>query len=381
MLIKKRVFFIGGDDVNLRIPIAQMLQKSGFEVSCIGAGTKPLKRFKNTNIEYFKYDLDRGYNLFADILTIYSIYKILKNEKPDIVQTFSTKPTILGSIAAWLAGVPKIIRTINGMGRIFSFNSRMNYFLRLIYHFLHWTLSKLTHNTIFQNKDDFKYFEQKKLINVEKSFYVAGSGVSVEELEKSIMDVTKLDELKESLKIDDHCVIILVSRILKSKGIVEYLESSKEIQRKNSKKFKFFLVGPLDVGDDSIDKPFLNKYEDYCTYLGYRKDVSSLMKISDIVVLPSYYKEGVPRVLIEGAALGKPLISTNVNGCRDIVKDNENGLIIPTRDSKKLTHAILLLANDLQKRIEMGKIGKKLVSESFSLKKVCKGWTSVYKQI
>ena len=105
------------------------------------------------------------------------------------------------------------------------------------------------------------------------------------------------------------------------------------------------------------------------------------MKISDIVVLPSYYKEGVPRVLIEGAALGKPLISTNVNGCRDIVKDNENGLIIPTRDSKKLTHAILLLANDLQKRIEMGKIGKKLVSESFSLKKVCKGWMSVYKQI
>ena len=102
------------------------------------------------------------------------------------------------------------------------------------------------------------------------------------------------------------------------------------------------------------------------------------MEISDIVVLPSYYKEGVPRVLIEGAALGKPIISTNVNGCRDITIHDKNGLIVPIKDSNKLADAILLLANDKEKRTAMGVKGIELVSENFTLERVCKGWMRVY---
>ena len=374
---KKKIFYIGGDDVNLRIPIIKLLDKNGFDISAIGAGEKPKEKFENSNIKYFKYDLDRGYNIFADINTIFEIYGILKDEKPDIVQTFSTKPTILGSVAAWFAGVPKIIRTINGMGRIFSFESKKNYFLRKAYHFLHWVLSKITHTTIFQNKDDFKYFKKKRLVEDNKLLYVAGSGVSIEDLENSIVDDASLEKLKHNLNTKDKCVVLLISRMLQSKGVIEYLESAKKIT-KNSNEIKFLLVGPKEVGEERVDLSVINQYEEVCTYLGYRSDASSIMQISDIVVLPSYYKEGVPRVLIEGAALGKPIISTDVNGCRDIAVHNENGIIVPIKDSNKLSNAILLLANDKEKRIQMGKKGKILVSKSFSLERVCEGWMSVY---
>ena len=135
----------------------------------------------------------------------------------------------------------------------------------------------------------------------------------------------------------------MVSRIIKSKGIFEYLECAREIVNEGHQ-IKFLLVGPLESEFGNISQSSIDEYADVCSYLGFRDDVSSLISLSHIIVLPSYYKEGVPRVLIEGASLSKPLIATNVNGCRDIVVDKYNGIIIPVKDSKALVNGVLELS-------------------------------------
>lgn len=369
------IFLIGGEDIHLRIPIIEMLHNSNYKI--IAVGSKAQKSFKNSNIKYIQYRLNRGYNFLKDISTIFELYKIIKNEKPDIVHTFDTKPNILASVAAWLAQTPKRIKTINGMGRVFSVDSKKNYFLRKIYNALQIITSKLTHFTIFQNTDDLEYFVSNKLIQENNAFHVAGSGVSVEALNLSLGSCDEISKLKNSLNINNQCVIILISRILKAKGVLDYLESATEIS-KLSNNVKFLLVGPIEIGPDGIKKTDIDKYKDVCDYLGFRSDVPNLIKISDVVVLPTYYKEGVPRVLIEGAALSKPLISTDVNGCRDIVVNNYNGILVPTKNPKKLSEAILTLVKNSKMRVDYGKNGRDLVIKNFSLTKVCDGWRNLY---
>jgi len=134
----------------------------------------------------------------------------------------------------------------------------------------------------------------------------------------------------------------------------------------------------MEANSIDINHAVLDEYANFCSYIGFRTDVSSLISLSNIVVLPSYYKEGVPRVLIEGASLAKPLIATDVDGCRDIVIDNFNGLLIPKNNSEALAKCILELIKKSDLRIKMGQNGKKLVKEKFSLEIVCSKWRDLY---
>lgn len=372
---KPTIWFIGGEDVSLRIPMIKMLK--AFDYKVVAVGSESSRIFNDNNIVYFSYKLCRGFTPIQDIKTVLELYGLFSCEQPDIVHTFDTKPNILACIAARIARIPKIIRTINGMGKIFSDETWRTYLYKKIYYILQYIISRVTKFTIFQNQDDLKYFTSRGLISVDKARYVAGSGVCIEDFEKSVGSQSDLENLKADLDIKDRCTVLLVSRIIKAKGIVEYLESARAISGL-SNKVRFLLVGPIEAGTDALDKSVIDGYSDVCSYLGYRSDVSTLIALSDIVVLPSYYKEGVPRTLIEGAALSKPLITTDVSGCRDIVINEYNGLLVPVKDSKKLSKAILYFADNPEARLEMGKKGRQLVFDKFSLTKVCDGWRALY---
>jgi glycosyltransferase involved in cell wall biosynthesis len=372
---KKRLLLIGGEDVSLRIPMVKMLETFDYKVAVVGTESRHI--FDDANVTYFRYKLDRSFTPILDLKTVFELYRLFCRERPDIVHTFDTKPNILGCIAARFAGVPKIIRTINGMGKIFSDESWRTYLLKRMYYLLQYGISKLTQSTIFQNQDDLKHFTSRGLISVEKAKYVPGSGVCVEDFEKSVASRADMEDLREELGISGRCTVLLVSRIIKAKGIVEYLESARAVAT-SSDRVKFLLVGPIEGGIEGFQKSLIDDYSDVCTYLGYRSDVSTLIALSDIIVLPSYYKEGVPRTLIEGASLSKPLISTAVSGCRDIVINDHNGILVPVKDSKKLSQAIQYLADNPDIRLEMGFKGRELVLDRFSLTKVCEGWRDLY---
>ena len=371
----KKIFFVGGEDISLRIPMIKLLETFKYNVSAVGSEDKYF--FEDQNINYYKYSLKRRFSLFSDFFTFYDLYKLFKIKKPDIVQTFDTKPNVIAVFAAYFAGVPRIIRTINGMGSIFAYNSIRSYALRIIYCLFQFITSLISEFTIFQNKDDLNYFLSMRLMKKKKAIYVGGSGVSELDFKKNIGTPDYLEKLKNEFDLHNKCVIILISRIIKAKGIIEYLESAKSLN-KSEKGIKFLLVGPVESGDDSIDISSIKKYEEFCVYLGYRNDISSLIHLSDIVVLPSYYKEGVPRTLIEGASLSKPLISTDVSGCRDIVLHQHNGIIIPPKNVDKLSKAIKFLSDNPDVRRDMGIKGKELVRQKFSLEVVCEGWRGLY---
>ena len=372
---RKRLFFVGGEDVSLRIPMVKMLNELGYEVTVVGS--EPRHIFDQANIRYFEYSLDRGFTPLLDVKAVYQLFRFFREKRPEIVHTFDTKPNILACIASWFAREPKTIRTINGMGDIFSSESLRNAILSRIYNLSQYLASGLSQYTIFQNIDDMKYFTSRGLVSTKKARYVAGSGVCVEAFEKSVGSEDYLAALKDDLNIFGRCTIILISRIIKAKGIIEYLETARALSS-HSKRLRFLLVGNIEAGVDALHKSTIDEYSDVCRYLGRRDDVSSLIAISDIVVLPSYYKEGVPRALIEGASLRKPLISSSVSGCRDIVIDKHNGLLVPPQDVKKLMEAILYLSHSPKICLEMGNKGRQLVEDKFSLKKVCEGWRALY---
>ena len=371
----RRLLLVGGEDVSLRIPAVRVLSETGYDVAVIGSEAEQV--FINAAVQYFFYELDRGFTPILDIKTTYQLYVIFKNEKPDVVHTFDTKPNVLACIAARLAGVPKIIRTINGMGDIFSSKSFRHKCLTYLYNIAQYFSSGISSFTIFQNKDDMAYFTSRNLVSRPKAKYVAGSGICVEDFEGSAIKKVDLNKLKVDLNLGNRCTILLISRLIKAKGIIEYLEAAQELNR-GSRALNFLLVGGIEPGVDGVEESKILEYSDVCCYLGHRSDVSSLMAISDIVVLPSYYKEGVPRTLIEGASMSKPLISTNVSGCRDIVIDQHNGLLVPIKNSDKLAQAILYLVNNPKIRLDMGQNGRQLVVEKFSLTKVCEGWAALY---
>lgn len=366
---------VDGKDVSLRIPAVRKLSEIGYDISVVGSELNEV--FVDTDVRYFGYELERGFTPILDIKTMYQLYIIFRDEQPDVVHTFDTKPNVLACIAARLAGVPKIIRTINGMGDIFSSKSFRHKCLACLYYIAQYFSSGMSSFTVFQNKDDMEHFISRNLVSRLKAKYVAGSGICVEEFEVSAGKKTDLMKLKLDLNLGDRCTILLISRLIKAKGIIEYLEAARELNH-GSKAVNFLLVGGIEPGVDRISESKIGGYSDVCHYLGHRSDVSSLIAVSDIVVLPSYYKEGVPRTLIEGATMSKPLISTNVRGCRDIVRDQHNGLLVPIKDSNKLAQAILYLVNNPKIRFDMGQKGRQLVEDRFSLTKVCEGWSNLY---
>ena len=374
-MCRKKIILVGGEDVSLRIPAVIKLIKMGYNIVVVGS--EPSEAFTLENFKYHCYDLRRNFTPLSDIKTIYQLYKIFKYELPDVVHTFDTKPNILACIAAWLAGVPRIIKTLNGMGGIFTDNSLRNRIFSQLYSLAQYFTSKILAYTIFQNNEDREFFISRNLIPSEKAKLILGSGINVQDFVKTAVEKTIISKHSLGLDNENRCVVLLVARMIEAKGVLEYLEAAK-ILSNNKNEYRFFLVGSIESGVGSISLSKINEYSNVCEYLGYRTDIAWLMSQSSIIVLPTYCKEGLPRTLLEGATLEKPLIATNVGGCKDIVINEHNGMLVKAKCSRSLASAVQHLASNPKLCQEMGANGRRLVEEKFSLNKVCKSWSSLY---
>ena len=374
--MKKRLVFVGTEDVSSRIEISKEFIKLGYDIEIIG--TEESSKFVKHNIKYQKYNLNRELNIFNDLKTIFELRKILKQfEKNVIIHTFDTKPGIYVPLAS--LGIKNVIvgRTVTGMGRIFSDGNFVNYFLRKIYNFFQKIIDLKLDFTIFQNEDDYKYFIENNLIEKSKSFIVKSSGINIEKFLSNISE-DKVKLLKKELNLNENVVtFILVSRMVKQKGILEYLEAAKMCYD-NGYKYNFLLVGPLDT-DKSISMEDIAKYKSYVKYLGKRNDIGELMSISDICVLPTYYREGIPRVLLEASVLGLALIATDMPGCKDIVIDEYNGKLIKTKDVKDLYEKMVYIAENNKFKL-YGENAKIKVKE-FDLNIIVNQYNDIYKKL
>ena len=337
---------------NMRANLGFAFQNQGYEVVFIC----PYDKYSENIKEHFEYiDIkinSKGTNPIEDLKTIYRYYKTYKKIKPDIVLQYTIKPNIYGTIAANMLNIPTI-NNIAGLGTLFIKQNFVTKIAKFLYKFSQKRATKI----FFQNQDYFKMFVDEKLVQKEKCDVLPGSGV----------DVEKFFPLEK--KDDGIFRFLLVSRMLWAKGIQEFVDAAKIIKQKY-KNVEFQLLGHLDVeSPTAISKEQMDIWvkNGFVNYLGSSDDVRVEIAQSDCIVLPSFYREGTPRILLE--SMGKPIITTDNVGCKDVVDDGINGFLCEVKNADDLALKMeKMLNSSFDERNIMGKAGREKIVKEFDEK-------------
>jgi len=347
------------------------LVERGHEVYAISPHGDYSDKFKSDGVEHIAYEIERGsLNPFKERVFVDNIYEAIKDLELDILHTFTAKPNIYGTFAAKRAGVPVILKLVEGLGSFYVEDSLKNRVVRFMMEKLYKKAFKLSQGVVFVNSDDPKYMLEKNIIVDDKVKIIKSVGIDTEEFSPVGVDTSLL---KKSLGLKDEVVVLMVARAIWHKGVREFYGASKHF---DSKKVKFILVGDIDTGNhSSASEEFLLSSD--VLWLGHRDDIKELTALSDIYVLPSY-REGVPRTLLEAASMAKPIVTTSTVGCREVVEDGVNGFLVPVKDVDELVKKIKLLVENPILRESMGKEGRKKAVQEFDIKKVVRQYLKLY---
>ena len=312
-----------------------------------------------------------GANPVQELMVLASLWSIYRREHPDIVHHFTTKAVIHGSLAAWLAGINVRVNAIAGLGYIFSSDALKARLLRPVVLFLlRVALSGKSSALILQNPDDAEALTRSGVVQSCRTRLIRGSGVDT-------ACFTSAPRLA-----NDVCRVLLAARLLWSKGVGEYVAATRVL--KSGQSVEFLLAGAPDKGNpDTIPDEQLDAWraEGHVQFLGHVDDMSALLQTVDILVLPTTYAEGVPRVLLEGAAASAALIATDRPGCREVIEHNVSGLLVPEGDVSALIAALRTLILDPDARVRLGQAARRKVEMEFEESKVVEATIDVYHQL
>ncbi len=299
----------------------------------------------------------KGTNPLQDLQLMYTLYNLYQRLEPDFIIHYTIKPNIYGSLAANLAGVPSIAVT-TGLGYTFVNNNLVAKVARILYKLAF----RYPKEVWFLNEDDRQDFLRYRLVAGHKAMLLHGEGVDLEHFTPQIIgqEETETDIVKPIR-------FLLIARMLWDKGIGEYVAAAKMIKQRYPQTI-FQLLGACGVANPSmITREQIRSWEDdgLVTYLGTTDDVRPFVANADCVVLPSY-REGIPRTMIESASMGKPLIVTDVPGCRDVVIPDQTGLLCPVKDAEALAHCCETIINmDAEQITKMGMAGRAFIASKF----------------
>lgn len=351
---------------NSRLGLARILKAKGHEILFLAPRDEFSPYLVKEGMRWFHLPLKpRGKNPLQEIGAILFLSFFFLKEKPDLVNTFTPKGVIYSSIAARLAGVKKIFNTITGLGYVFSGNKEHT-LKRLV--ILLYKIALGHTKVLFQNNDDLKYFILKKIVTVDQCMLISGSGV----------DMDKFVPIPEPG--NKQPVVMLTSRFVEEKGIRYFVEASRILKAKNISA-RFVLVGrPEDDQPTSIQHAEITGWikEALLEWWGWHNNMEEIYPLANIVCLPTYYMEGIPKSLIEAAACGRALIATDVPGCREIVHHEQNGLLVPVKDAHALSDAITLLVTNHELRAKMGARSREIALADFSIQKVAEKYCDYY---
>lgn len=351
---------------NYRLPLAHILCARGDEVVLLSPPGRYTERLQQEGFRWQSFPLERkGMNPFAELAAIFRLWQLLRREKPDLVHFFTIKPVLYGSIAARLAGIRRIVNAVPGLGIAFAEGQGL---LRLIVSTLY-RVSLGGTSVIFQNPDDRDVFLQNRLISASQAHLIPGSGVDV-------------DVFRPSPEPGGEAVVMLAGRLLRSKGIPEFVAAAKRI-RGDGIAARFVIVGePYPDNPDSIQPQELIAWqkEGAIETWGWHDNMAEVIAQTSIICLPTRYKEGLPRLLVEAGACGRPVVTTDIPGCRLIVRNGENGQMIPPGDVDALAEALKMLIQNPALRRKMGQRGREIVEQEFSVERVIARTLDVYNQ-
>ncbi len=369
MVVNSAAFFLSH-----REPIAKAARDRGFLVVVATAAGPAVYDVVAAGYQHREIRMTRsGRNPFAEVLSVVSLVRLFRSVRPDIVHLVTIKPVLYGGIAARMVGVPSIVSAISGLGTVFGsvndMRSRMSRFAAKLIYML--ALGHRNQRVIFQNSNDRDVLTSLTRMHPDKAIIIPGSGVDLAEY--------KMTDEPET----DTPVVVMAARLLRDKGVCEFVEAARFL-KKQGVRARFLLVGDPDPGNpSSVIEPQLEAWreEGFVEILGFRSDVASIFASSHIVVLPSYYGEGFPKVLIEAAACGRPVVSTDIPGCRAAIEPDKSGLLVPPRDADALAGAIQRLISNKDLRRQMGRAGRALAEQRFGIEKVTAKHLSIYEAL
>lgn len=359
--MKKKLLYIVNVDwffISHRLPIAKAAINKGFDVSLATNFTIKNNDLGKLKIDKYPINIDRKtLNPFKFFSNLFEIISILRKVQPDVVHLVTIKPIILGCFGAFFNRKrPKLIASISGLGYVFTaedFFSELRKKLILLLYKMAFLYPNLI--VIFQNQDDLNSICKATGLKKNKTILINGSGVD--------LDLFKASNSKNKVP-----KVIFPARLLISKGIREFLLAAEKLHKLG----KFVLVGQIDKNHkDCISKSFLDKWikKGYVQYWGFSDSMEKVLSKASIVVLPSY-REGLPKVLSEAAACGKPIVTTDVPGCRDTVIDGITGIIVPKKNPHALAEGIKKILMDKKMYHSMSKQARYLAEKKFDIKKI-----------
>lgn len=336
--------------------LLKSLQKEGYTIVAIAPKDAYSEKLEKEGFMYYPVSINsKGTSPIEDCKLVWEFYKLYKKIKPDLILQYTIKPNIYGSMAAGMLRIP-VISNISGLGTVFLNDSFSSKIARMLYK----VALKVPKKVFYQNAHDRELFIDKKLVKPEKTDLLAGSGIDTEKFKPSDVWVDK----------STHVKFLFVARLLKDKGLLEYVEAAKLLQNSNC---QFFILGAFYPGNPTAireDEMKAWEKEETITYLGVSDDVKAVMQRHDCIVLPSY-REGLSRVLLEAASMAKPIITSNVPGCKEVLDDGVNGYLCKVKDTNDLAKQIKKMTLlTFEERKEMGQRGRKKVIAEFDEKLV-----------
>lgn len=354
---------------NFRAGLVNYLLQKGHIVSVIAPRDSYTEKIMTWKINFFEITLEsKGKNPISDISFYRQIRRYYKKIAPDVVLHFTIKPNIYGTLACRRLQIP-CINNVSGLGTTFIHQKRLS---SRIAHFLYRLAFRYAYKVFFQNKEDLALFLEKKLVSKEKTGLLAGSGINLE----------RFKPLPKSGS-QAHFTFLMIARLIYDKGIREYVTAAR-IVKKQFPHTSFRLIGGFEQNPKNslhISPEEASTWQDTIEYLGVQEDVRPFIAASDVVVLPSY-REGTPRSLLEAAAMGKPLLATNVAGCREVVEHQKNGLLCEKQNAQSLADAMIrLLQMPIATLNEMGAYSREKVEREFDEKFVFEAYWAVMEEL
>lgn len=356
--------------VNFRSNLLKAFLAKGYEVVVLSPADEYSAVLVGLGCRHIHISMDnKGINPVKDLASVARYLTIMRSERPSIYLSWTIKPNIYGSVAAGMLRIP-VINNVSGLGTAFLRSGWLTHFVNRLYR---WSFAKSRH-VFFQNEDDRNLFVCARLVRRCRTGLLPGSGI---DLQRFVLAPMPHRSPAEGL------VFLLVARMLWDKGLGEYIEAAREVRRLHPK-VRFQLLGFLDADNQSaIPRSVMTAWqrEGIIEYLGSTQDVRPYIEAADCVVLPSY-REGTPRSLLEAAAIGRPIITTDAAGCRDVVDDGINGWLCEIRNAEDLAKKVCqLIVTTSEKRAEMGRQSRLMAEHKFDERFVIQSYLNAVENV
>ncbi len=363
MVVNEDRFFLSH-----RKTIAQKALEEGIDVTIICKDTGHADEVTALGFPMINLPINpTGTNLMEEMVTLFFLWKLYRKEKPDIVHHVGLKNILWGGLAAKFTRIHHVVNAVCGLGVLFA-GERLSFKARAVMKVFAWSSAGMNVSEIFQNKEDMQLFQAHGVVKKSQCDFIKGSGV----------DLDAFRYVPEP--VEGKIRVIFTARMVKEKGVLTLIDAAEKLRSEFYDKVEFLLCGDLSSNPDGIRKEELEARCDntYIHWVGYRSDVLELLKSSHIMAFPSYYREGVPLSLIEACAVGRPIVTCNSIGCRDVVDDGVNGFLVSPRDCDALAEKLHELFLNKKLREQMGRNGRERAEREFSIQKVVEKHLEIY---